>query len=197
MTSKGSIFLIALFSVLLGTAAISGMHTALASGDNLAGQQNLAQTTQQGGGGQQNGDDDEPEEEDDPIPTEPDGGTGGTPGTGGFPAVPSGRNLAESNQVGGIGSGNIQQNAQGAVNEQYCSTVAGIGDRRCAQYANPEGQNIQDCDAVAGLGQAACVQSEAGGGTGTCLTANGRPYICYTDTGTAVSGSGQASAGGP
>lgn len=131
------------------------------------------------------------EDDQEPIPVEPDQGPGTTPPNQ-LPAIPSGRNLAESNQVGGIGSGNVQQNAQGAVNEQYCKTVGGIGDRRCAQYANPEGQNIQECSAVAGLGKANCVQSEQGGGTGTCLSANGRPYICFTDTGAAVSGSGQA-----
>lgn len=125
-----------------------------------------------------------------PCPTEPDGGTGGQPQQ--FPAIPSGRNLAESNQVGGIGSGNVQQRAQGAVNEQYCATVGGIGDRRCQQEATEGADNIQECSAVAGLGKANCVQSEQGGGKGTCLSANGKPYICFTDSGAAVSGSGQA-----
>lgn len=124
-----------------------------------------------------------------PCPTEPNGGPGGQ---GGLPQIPSGRNLAEANQLAGIGSGNIQQNAQGAVNEQYCSTIAGIGDRRCAQFATPGADNIQDCTAIAGLGKANCVQSENPDGSGTCLTANGRPYICNTATGTAISGSGQA-----
>lgn len=129
-----------------------------------------------------------------PCPTEPEDGTEGQPQTQ-FPAIPSGRNLAESNQVGGIGSGSIKQRAEGAVNEQYCSTIGGIGDRRCQQTATEGAENIQDCKALAGLGTANCVQSEQGGGKGTCLNANGRPYICYTDSGVAISGSGQAGAG--
>ena len=122
-----------------------------------------------------------------PCPTEPNGGPGG-----GLPQIPSGRNLAEANQLAGIGSGNIQQNAEGAVNEQYCSTIAGIGDRRCAQSATPGAENLQDCTAIAGLGRANCVQSENPSGPDRCLTANGKPFICETSTGRSLSGSGQA-----
>ena len=106
------------------------------------------------------------------------------------------QNLAESNQVGGIGAGDIIQRSQGAVNEQYCKTIAGIGDRRCAQIASEGGDNLQRCSAIAGLGQATCLQSEnPDGETGTCLTANGQPFICETSTGKAISGSGQAGVG--
>lgn len=113
----------------------------------------------------------------------------GPPGPG--PQVGQ-QNLAESNQVGGIGAGNINQRAQGAVNEQLCSTVGGIGNRQCQQTATPGAQNLQDCSAIAGLGKANCVQSENPSGPDNCLTANGKPFICETSTGRSLSGSGQA-----
>ena len=186
-----------LLFIFLATAIFVTAPTALmASNIDQDNRATLLDQNSQGARIADEGDDQEEEEED--------GGGGSNPPDNGqpppsppppgqqFPAIPSGKNLAESNQVGGIGSGNVQQNAQGAVNEQYCKTVGGIGDRRCAQFATPGADNIQECSAVAGLGKANCVQSEQGGGTGTCLNANGRPYICFTDSGAAVSGSGQA-----
>lgn len=161
------------------------------------------------GGGQiqvqGNGDEDEDEQDGSgpndvqcitaPCPTEPDGGPG-TGGGGSPPPVIGQQNRATSEQTGGISAGDIIQRSNTAVTEQYCKTVAGIGDRRCQQEA-PEGA-IQECSALTGLGQAACVQSEnPDGETGTCLTANGRPFICETSTGKAISGSGQASTGRP
>lgn len=142
------------------------------------------------------------------IPVEPDQGPGGggqgacdpeddqcgTPYPGGPPPPPppTGSNTADSSQVGGIGSGQINQRAQGAVNEQLCSTIGGIGNRQCQQQATQGAQNLQDCTAIAGLGRANCIQSENPSGPDTCLTANGRPFICETGTGTSISGSGQA-----
>jgi hypothetical protein len=149
------------------------------------GQQNLATANQGGGEGEiqciRAPCDDEEEEQQTPPQQQPPSST--TLGQ---------QNLAESNQVGGIGGGNIAQNAQGDVNKQLCSTVGGIGNRQCQQTATPGASNLQDCTAVAGLGKANCVQSENPSGPDKCLTANGQPFICETSTGTSVSGSGQA-----
>src|SRR5215510_4544560 len=117
---------------------------------NLLGQANQGQAIQQ-----------QEEDDQEPIPVEPDQGPGNTPNA----ALLAQQNRAESNQVGGIGGGNINQQAQGSVNEQLCSTIGGIGNRQCAQQATPGAQNLQDCTAIAGLGTANCVQSEAGDGT--------------------------------
>lgn len=131
-----------------------------------------------------------------PSPCDPDDDQCGTPYPGGPPPPPppTGTNDAFSRQTGGIGAGTINQNAQGEVNRQLCGTVGGIGNRECQQQGSPG--TLQDCTAVAGLGRANCVQSENPDGSGTCLSANGRPYICETSTGTAISGSGQAGLGG-
>jgi hypothetical protein len=115
-----------------------------------------------------------------------------TPPTGQGQTTLGQQNEAESNQVGGIGAGKINQQAQGSVNEQLCNTVGGIGNRQCQQSATPGASNLQDCTAIAGLGKANCVQSENPNGPDNCLTANGRPFICETSTGRSLSGSGQA-----
>lgn len=122
--------------------------------------------------------------EDDICPPRP-----GPPGPGPGPLTAS-ENTASSEQTGGISAGDIIQRSNTQLTEQYCKTIAGIGDRRCQQEA-PTGA-LQDCEAIAGLGRANCVQSENPDGTGTCLSANGRPFICETSTGKSISGSGQA-----
>jgi hypothetical protein len=128
--------------------------------------------------------------EDDICPPRP-GPPGPGPGPGPLTAA---ENTAESEQTGGIGAGQIIQRAQGGVNDQLCKTIGGIGNRECQQQAPTGG--LQDCEAIAGLGKANCVQSENPDGSGTCLSANGRPFICNTSTGKSISGSGQAGLGG-
>ena len=209
MSGKQFFPLLFIFPVLLVlvTAPMSSVINASTDGQeftNIPQQGSEGQIQQQGQGQPQcitapcpGDDDDDGDDGDDGIPTEPDGGTGGTPPNGNPPGTtsppfPSGRNTAESNQVGGIGAGEINQNAQGAVNDQLCSTIGGIGNRQCTQSATPGASNLQDCTAIAGLGKANCVQSENPSGPDTCLRANGQPFICETGTGTSLSGSGQA-----
>lgn len=186
------LFLVPVLMILSTAPSLSMVMASDDSDDNTA---NIPDLSGQGQIQQQ------PDEDDDdnnggpqcitaPCPTEPDGGRGGSPPPSTSTPPPTGSSSADANQVGGISAGDIIQRSNAQVTEQYCNTVAGIGDRRCQQEA-PQGA-IQDCTAIAGLGRANCVQSENPDGSGTCLTANGRPYICNTSTGTAISGSGQA-----